>query len=151
MALFIGHIATPPFRLQSPRVLQGVRLSAGDGFDLPTNIAFRHSRFSPTGMPFFLARSLASYRGRMTGANDNSISEHIAQMRDELEAIGCRFTPSFNECIEIVRRNLAAEGDFMSFEETAFHVLEGGMMEMGLKRQTDFSCPVPRPAATQDW
>lgn len=56
----------------------------------------------------------------------------ISAMREKLESIGYRFTPSFKECIEIVRQQKAQEGVFMSYEECAFRVLEGGFKANGL-------------------
>lgn len=53
-------------------------------------------------------------------------------MRTVLEEHGVQFTPSFEQCVQIVRRDQAREGRFMSFEETAFHIMSGGIEELGL-------------------
>ena len=62
-------------------------------------------------------------------ANQNELRAKTAEMRAQLEALGYQFTPSFKECVEIVRHNCALEGDFMSFDETAYRICEGGLMQ----------------------
>jgi len=62
-------------------------------------------------------------------ATDNKMSAKTVEMRKRLEALGYWFQPSFEKCVEIVRRNMARQGDFMSFDEVACRICEGGLVE----------------------
>lgn len=48
--------------------------------------------------------------------------EAAHQMRDLFARNGLEFAPDFETNIRTVQKNLAAEGNFMSYEETAYRV-----------------------------
>lgn len=57
---------------------------------------------------------------KMALENENEMSAKTVVMRKQLEDVGFRFEPSFNECVDIVRRSAAMDGQFLTFEETAY-------------------------------
>ena len=63
---------------------------------------------------------------------DKAKYSRLPSMRQQLEELGYVWYPSYEECVRIVRRNNIKKGVFMSFEETAYNIIEGGLRENGV-------------------
>lgn len=61
----------------------------------------------------------------------SNLRDVVDWMREQMEESGHRFEPSFEKCIEIVRKNhVRAGGAIMPTDETAYYVLLGALEDL---------------------